>query len=356
MLYPLKTHPMSFYTSRIYSSILLFPALVTSLYVLKLTAVDDAIIKKLTPIPLTNLVWGNHIDVSAAIICLTMVISFLVLIFYLPKSRHAEIISATSACFAIIIFILFFEDIVIKSALLSAAIVFAYVLNPGVKGFIYLRFCDILCYASLVLFLHQSIFTAAPIYSKLSIIGFITSLNLRILFTMHMEIFGHQSNWYRATNWILLYLGSLIMILPFNLLNLDFTAFILVLIPITIYTIIAIFYKKWILLTYLPVMICVFIGDKLESSLALSLAIPGIYVVLSSDEVLNKNRVKPTNHSKILLNFLTIFYSGFLLFRLPQILIAILKIPLRLFNDGNLQKSLAFIAMMLAAYLYLWWQ
>lgn len=48
------------------------------------------------------------------------------------------------------------------------------------------------------------------------------------------------------------------------------------------------------------------------------------------------------------------FYTNFLLYRLPQFIVTIFQIPLRLFHNGSIQRSLLFIITMLASYYWLW--
>lgn len=47
-------------------------------------------------------------------------------------------------------------------------------------------------------------------------------------------------------------------------------------------------------------------------------------------------------------------YSGFLFYYLPRILIIIPQIPLRLFHNGNIQRSLIFAIAIIVVYLYGW--
>lgn len=52
--------------------------------------------------------------------------------------------------------------------------------------------------------------------------------------------------------------------------------------------------------------------------------------------------------------FISPFYTNFILYRLPQFLVTILQIPLRIFHNGSIKRSLLFIIVSLTAY-YWWW-
>src|SRR5580704_1064350 len=102
LLYPLKVHPRSFYISRAYASILLFPALILSIYTLKITVIDQAVINKLYTVPFTPIVWGSQLTEFSSIIIFSAILSLLLLIFLLPKSNYTENISLLSAYLGLI--------------------------------------------------------------------------------------------------------------------------------------------------------------------------------------------------------------------------------------------------------------
>lgn len=54
-------------------------------------------------------------------------------------------------------------------------------------------------------------------------------------------------------------------------------------------------------------------------------------------------------------NFTGPFYGNFLMYRMPQIIVTIFELPLRLFHNGSIQRSLLFIIVSLATY-YWWWE
>jgi len=58
--------------------------------------------------------------------------------------------------------------------------------------------------------------------------------------------------------------------------------------------------------------------------------------------------------SLISANFIHPFYASFLLYRLPQLLVSAIQIPLRFFHTGSIQRSLLFMVLMAASYYSIW--
>lgn len=53
-------------------------------------------------------------------------------------------------------------------------------------------------------------------------------------------------------------------------------------------------------------------------------------------------------------SFIGLFYANFLLYRLPQIILSFIQLPLRIFHTGSLQRSMLFIAILVTSYYWLW--
>jgi hypothetical protein len=53
-------------------------------------------------------------------------------------------------------------------------------------------------------------------------------------------------------------------------------------------------------------------------------------------------------------NIIGPLYGNFLLLRIPQLIIALIQIPLRLFHNGSIQRSVLFIVIMVLSYYYIW--
>ncbi len=58
--------------------------------------------------------------------------------------------------------------------------------------------------------------------------------------------------------------------------------------------------------------------------------------------------------AKVFLTFFSDIYAGILLYRVPRFFLGLLQIPLRLLHNGNIQRSLIFVVIMLFSY-FLWW-
>jgi hypothetical protein len=52
--------------------------------------------------------------------------------------------------------------------------------------------------------------------------------------------------------------------------------------------------------------------------------------------------------------FFNVIYGGILLYRIPNLLLAMIQIPLRFLHNGNIQRSLMFVSIMLVTYIF-WW-
>ncbi|HXW53930.1 MAG TPA: hypothetical protein VEL47_07485 [Myxococcota bacterium] len=58
--------------------------------------------------------------------------------------------------------------------------------------------------------------------------------------------------------------------------------------------------------------------------------------------------------AKVFVTFFSDVYAGILLYQLPRIFLGMLQIPLRLLNNGNIQRSLIFVSIMVFSY-FVWW-
>jgi hypothetical protein len=52
--------------------------------------------------------------------------------------------------------------------------------------------------------------------------------------------------------------------------------------------------------------------------------------------------------------FMNIFYAHFLFYKVPQIILGFLLVPLRIFYTGSFQRSVAFILILLLSYYWMW--
>lgn len=384
LLYPLRIHPRGFYISRAYACALLFPALVLAFNNLKLTIVDRVIISKIFPIPMTPISWGQQLFPSNSLIIFFTIISLLILILFLPKINYTENISLISAYFSIISLISSIADHLLKSAIFSiATVTLTYIClqqnksdeSHIINDFIIQRICDFLCFISLVIMIpatniqpfNSDIIASNNIPAMLYVFSFI----IRIIcssyaLTNSASILNNSINPIKAIRWIVINIGSMIIIYPFSITFTSLNSMIIISAAIIIgFTLAALSRREpFYILASIAIISSIFGYQAIAIGLIIAaiLFCPIIFLTIPSREPAQKTKFSGKidryliTFSKAFSNIINIIYSGFFLYHLPRIILSIIQFPLRPFHNGNTQRSLIFTIAMLVSYLLLWWR
>lgn len=411
-LYPLRLHVRGSQISRFYAVALLFPALVSSLYVTKFANVDSSI-SQLFRIDLIGAYWGIAITQNNAPMNALLLVSIASMIFFLPDKKLIEHTLLLAICGLGLTIMVLTPDQLMKMlaySLGNVAIVYVIlsdeqerrVVHKVTNDFPVHLVSDFFAFTALVFLLltQKTMFsldqTLANSMGLLPRTCFVLAMSLRVIALLGMD----TGSSFRLSALIKLsifrkfFIATGSQILLFNFADVLFTGDSLQL----LFTIIAVMTLIWALLRAA--------FEQKKTSIAdgiINIATCSCFVLLTCQQktvatimlytiialyplialLVTTRRVTPSTTEKtirlpsrysglfervfllipmrvarfvstFIIDFMVPIYSGFLLFRLPQIIIGILQTPLRLVHNGNLQRSLIFIAIVVVS--LLWWE
>lgn len=370
LLYPLKNHVRGFYITRIYASALLLPALVASICGIKLILIDKITINKISQV-LAPVFLGHHITATNSLITLCAVLSLTFLAMFLPQKYYSENLSLFSVFLGAISLIAYAADYQVKFAVLciaAAATTYSapYDSSKLTKDFLLQRLLDIIGFFCLIIILSGQnllVFNQNQDNNTVKLI-FILSLlfqALLVICPLIKQTGSHNSKQFHAIRWLILGVGSSIIISQFQS-PIELWPFILmILLTVAAFILNSLRHKKLgdIILPF--TVIFALVNSEISTALICIsiLGYPYFFLTQKYEEQPQKLSLKASSRLASLFktfgSFLTIAYSGFLLYRLPQIIMSILQTPLRLSHNGNIQRSLMLTAIVLISCIF-WWQ
>lgn len=416
LLYPLRHHSHGARVSRVCAAIFLFPSLVSSIASLILILKREAVLVSITRIPMIKIHLGVLLSESNIIIITCINLSIAFFIFLLSNRNFIEFFLTSSLAMLLIFVTAATPDQIVRSSVFSLGIILINCLiiyedtdRSAIKYFttdvMLNRISDLLALVALIQvpFAVGYFVVREPILNT-NYIGlapnllFFISIFIRIL---SLHVIGGLSPAPSFTSVKFLIfprmfvgVGSPILLLFFIapeindswLLKLFFITSLILFIYSLISFIVNV--KK----IFLPINL---IGFLSSTSLLLiytdykifTLAIIGgtiiCYQVISLSFITGYSNLSDTQYykspvlvkilnslhgwlivypnrmlfliSNFFINFVSLIYSGFLLYRLPQLILTAIQIPFRFLNNGSIQRSLIFVAIMLIVYSY-WWR
>jgi hypothetical protein len=346
---------------------------------------------------------GSYLDISALLAITAAVLSLCFLLFLIPSKNFS-----TNAVFLCVIYLVIiapylFSNLIISLALYSIFSVFVTyfnIINNDKKlstahlttDFIWHRASDLGAFISLFLILlnNKNIFASIPAresssFSSIYALVFFAAMVLRLITlpanNYYLKYNSESGFNYAVLGRISISIGALLFLhktssLIFDLINPNETYLIIIFI-LFIHNILTII--KHDELIYLPInfayTVCIFSlgamafgNSQLALILILTLIMTTPCLILITSQL--KSASKKTNDPIALLSrfthnlaqfgaraaarFASIFYANFLFYRLPQLIISLFQIPLRIFHTGSIQRSLLFIMVLMASYYWLW--
>ena len=413
-LYPLRLHYRGHQVSQFYAAIFAFPALVSSIYLFKI-ACSNGLIKS-NSIHLSNvpIILTINFSFHTSLFLLIISLSISTIIFLSPKANFTENISISSVSFFIIFIMSAIPDQLVRVSILSiGTMIMSFMLlheynarttKLVLRDFLLQRISDFLALSALIFMLATN---KNPRENPISLYGnpnifMILLLNVSILirysslflFRLRSSKHNYLFNANLVLRKVVIGVGSQILLVQFAAINQSngplhvflliaaATLLSLAIISLFFYRNLAKFFDDGanVLLTsafVLSIEGLYFLATTLIAVVILLYPIVIMHCTIENNATLNKK----SNHllsplifgllsgkriffrfllnafyisAKFLTNLINHFYSGFLFYYLPQISITIMQIPLRLFHNGNIQRSLIFAAIMLVGYVY-WW-
>lgn len=409
LLFPLRTHYNGYHISKVYAAIFAFPACVSSIYLFIITLLETIVTTKTIHPSMAQVFFTLHISWTTATITLSFIISILILIFTYNKKNAAEITPLFSLLFALIITISSIPDQLVRSSLFTlGTIIASFLLLPIynqtnkttiTSNFLLQRISDFLALLALIFILVEkdNNTTNNPVtsYDFPSLTPLIM-YNISILTRTISLVFFTQNTinnkgYLSAHSAIKLYLaiGPQILLIQFkSMITLNSSTQIFMLIAGI--TLLMLSLLKSILqrepegyvdslFNILTISFFILLWCGIENiALGLICGLITLYPVCSASRLnaarVNKiptlssiSHIPPLSHklylfllhslgaiAKSFINIINLIYSGLFFYYLPQLTITALQIPLRLFHNGNIQRSLFLVIIMLFCYNY-WW-
>jgi hypothetical protein len=411
----LRFHIINDHVGKIYIMISTFISLIFSIYIFKITWLNKITLSQIGKTEMIPIFWGIVFSRINSAIITAINVSIVILIFLLPKQKFMKNISLITSSFFIILLISTAADQLVKMTLFSIGtlIVTHNFLNkesnPAIikkiaNDFFINRIADFLAFIALFIILieqktllieslhglNEEIKIIPRILFYLSIILRMISLSIETVqsisrshltiknFIFHRLLIG--------TTCPIIFLQFSTAIPGHNIIDIIFqisSSFLLLMVCLAafFYSDKSKFYDHFsnilstsaILATCLGynviaiIIICCHLIIYSIASLPKLITEQKILFTYSSNKhvyspfwvtYLNQFSQIPNKISfllaKFFINFFNPIYLGFILYRMPQILISIVQAPLRLLHNGNIQRSLIFIACIYFGYIYLW--
>lgn len=417
-LYPLRFYSRGEPIGRVYASLFLLPAVVSAILLLHFIYVNHVIIDRAHNILMLPFYIGIHLNDINALLIFNINLAAFLLIIFLPKNKFAENMSLAAMSLLMIFLVTSLNDQFIKMAVFSiGSIILSYMLlndeaekntiQQITQGFVSNIASDFLAFVSLLLIvIDQKIL----LIERLNILDdeikilprvlFFTAVSLRLItlitenrffygrpqaiirhlifyrifvaicpqiLLLHFApaIFGQDQAdfWFIIAASIILLYSILIWLFDserfnFNAHSLGILSSLMLLCTSIGYYFITTAIICLILTIYPLATLNAVVKNVglINVSPSLQIKKPN-YLILFSQLIFQHIPIKIIDGiSKIFLQLLNPVYSGFFLYRLPQILMGILQIPLRFLNNGNIQRSLLFVVLIVVCYIYWWGQ
>jgi|SRR5579871_3982765 len=405
LLYPLRLHSRNALTTRLLAAIFLLPATVAIIFISKVAYYDNAIINKtiFTYNPSFNgaisLTQFNSPLVASAILLA------IVLTFFLPSKRMAENLSMTAVSLGLLSLISVIQDRFLQFSIYSfGTIILTFmIINDRddvatikyiTTDFLIQRASDVIALVALLILLidgtietHENNLVAHVLYFFAIMLKVLSSIFLMSHYRISPEDpysdLIPRKIYYGAGPQILFlqFSGGIFKASGLELAFIAVAAFIFILTALTVLQ-----KETKLLVIIFELLICAtFFANCIDNYVALSgiccmiLIYPLLYLHqflkvtqttmfseirqstiqdLTPLVVIQRFLTIPLQGfnllSKIFLTLFNYVYAGIVLYRIPKLLLGILQIPLRLVNNGNIQRSMMFVSIMLVGY-FLWW-
>ncbi len=401
LLYPLRHHSQGAKATRLCAAVFLFPSLVSSIIVQLFIRKSDVILLSISHLALVNTDIGFQLTSYNAIFIIFINLSLIILVFLLSNRFLCEYLALSAMVGIFIFFTVASSHLIIKLAAFSLGTVFVlsffiageYKEVVGkfvVRDFVINRLSDLLAFSSFIHASHQP--SALPISYHIFFLSLIlrlisiglsdeltssfslTAIRIRVLYGSLISTgtqlllffyFAHDAQKTirpegSVAILIVAYLFFLMATIAIGnkLLTINHAQTLAVFINIAfiVYSMIkvaTIVICATILLC--PLMLFSWPIARREServtvpgrAKSLPHAIHQIFIIMPKTAVVTI--------AVVFINIINYIYSGFMLFRFPQFLLAVIQIPLRFLNNGSIQRSLLFLMVTLIAYSF-WWR
>lgn len=409
LLYPLRHITRSYWMSRIYASILLFPALASGIFLFKLTRKFDVDVGRQLVLAMTPITYSLRIADHNAHILVSALLCMSIFIFLLPLKNFVEHLAITSLSLLTLIVAATCGDLMIAISLIvvtSVLVIYLYVSDEHdnnmvrflTKDFTVNRISDLLFFVAIFLILigHSStqidtlIQKAIPLDTVvwLLIAG---AVFLRTIFIVTMETLSRQSLphvnvfifhqammtvayqilWCRlsslhdTTNFSLIITACIVTAYSFVMMLFNIFrngrrptfGFVISLVTLALAfgrMPMAIVIICVTLIAYPLIFSFLFTRKIMLRPVAKTSEQPPQRLVMTMDFIYFRAPERMSYFiAHVFINFLNPIY-GFLVYRLPQFAVGLLQSPLRFLNNGNVHRSLLFVGFMVAIYVY-WW-
>lgn len=413
-LYPLRLHPRNTTAIRVYASMFLFPAVISSIYLLNLVVSHDVIFMSFQQLPSLPILFGFKLDLSNLLLITSSTFLVATLIFLLPSRKLTENLSLASLTLALILIIAAASDHSIKMAAFAIGTIIItfmilndeydkYVIKRMTADFLIQRTSDLFAFIALLMLLNQKKFLLVgdlnAVENEITLTPrflFFLAIVIKVISLLVLDVYQFHSPDAFLRNSVLrkmfLAVSSQIVLLHMSPIivgdkNLDIylitiTGFVIVLSIIQLlisYKTISIADHVLNLLLSLSLLFIVLRYDMLTLPLICGIII--VYPLIALWYVINDKALTTSSRTtqslqlsqslitqiflqlpvrfvyffaRLFIDFLNPFYAGFLLYRAPQIIVTTIQLPLRFFHNGNIQRSMLFISLMLIIYFYGW--
>lgn len=404
-LYPLRLHYRGQSVCQVYSSIIIFPALVSSLYLFFATRDGGVLTSRNIDIYFTPIGFGSFVATIESLFLVAICVSVLMVIFLGQKAKLTENLLYTCTGFSFLVLLLIVPNQIVQTSLFCIASLISslFLINRTpeilssriIRDFFWQRLGDIFALCALFMTINQKIFNIQNVdistfFLYLSVLSRIVSVALfQPLNDSNLYAFPGE-DLFRKT---VLCLGSIVLIInklkssfDHNL-TIFFSTISLSILAISLFLILLSKSRSQrISNSFNAMIVAVLVSFFLQWHLA-AFGLLGIWVTLgpllllaSGQPIQLNNRltVKSKFHNILswLLGILGFFgfiiartcsalantfttvispiYSGFFFYYLPMILIGLVQIPLRIFYNGNIKRALIFASLLIGTYIFLW--
>lgn len=390
--------------------VLTFGALVSCFMLIKFIILDSSIVVFSNRSSFVPINFGIYLGWADIVVITTAIFSFIITLFLVSKKRFSSNVNFLCIIYLVIISPYMFSNLIISFAAFSIASVFIMyfsIINNERKlstahlttDFIWHRASDVAAFISLFLILinnksvviykliNQSPTSPSP-YAPLFFAALIARLVTMPASNNYIKFSTDNGFNYFVLGRIFSSIGAILFLYKINSMIFDpikSNGFYLITIGILLFHVIFSI-SKHNKIIYLPInlsyfcLICSLTAMAFGKAyialiiiLILIILTPVLILLTSQIKLLSKkNQEAPgTDEDPILIvgrlaqsfahvgatiaaRFASIVYANFLFYRLPQLIISLFQMPLRLFHTGSIQRSVLFIVLLMASYYWLW--
>lgn len=404
-LYPLRLHYRGQNVCQVYSGIIILPALVSSLYLFFITRNGGVVTSRNIDVRLTPIGLGSHVASLESFFLVAICFSILMVVFFGQKAKLAENLLYTCSGFSFLIVFLILPNQIVRTSFfcIASLITSLFLINRTpeisspliVRDFFWQRLGDILAICALFMTINQTAFDGTNIHRSAIFLN-LAVLTRIVSVALFRPINGSIIHVYMSEELfrkIILGVGSISLIINnFNTKLDEELGVIFSSISIAVLALIVSlnFFSKnrveSISNGFNALIIATLIAHYLQW-IELAIGLLGVFIVVgpltlqesTRDYIPDQKITSKREFSGMFLWFLSIIsffrfivarscmilartftniispiYSGFCFYYLPMILIGLLQIPLRIFYNGNVQRSLIFAVFLIGTYIFLW--